>query len=380
MPLFVIFFLTLYIGMNSYVFLKIHQAFPNIGRGNYVVAGVLLVLTLLPIMVRLLDRAEYPRLATAMGIVAFSWLAVVFWFCCSSLAMDVWNGGTLLAGKWWPVARGLAIGPRTALCVVSAVIVTFTTWSLIEAHSIGLSEITIQTSRLPAGSKPIRILQISDMHLGGGNTDGRLQKVLAMIDELKPDMVVTTGDMVDSPYDNIKGYADSLAAVKPPLGKFAVMGNHEYYTGLKESMQFFQEAGFRFLRQTSEPAGDNILVAGADDPAGPRNQKNDSPLADPLPDRTSAGEFVLLLKHRPEVQEKSLGRFDLQLSGHTHGGQIFPFNLVIKMIYKYDRGFFELSDGSRLYVSRGTGTWGPPMRLASPPEVTLITLKPAGTK
>lgn len=371
MPLFVIGFLTLYAGMNSYVFWKIHQAFPNIGRLHFLIGGALLVLMLMPIAVRLLDRAEYPRLATAMGIVAFSWLAVVFWFVCSSVLMDGWNLGTWVAG-----ARNLAIEPRAALSVVTGIIITFGIWSLVEAHSIGVSEVVIPTAHLPAGSKPIRIAQLSDLHLGGGNTDGRLQVVLAILDRLAPDIVVSTGDMVDSPYDNIQCYAAMLAAVKAPMGKFAIMGNHEYYTGLDQSRQFFAESGFHFLRQDSALAGDYILIAGADDPAGLRGT-GQSLWPDPLPEQRKDNQFVLLLKHRPDVQDESLGRFDLQLSGHTHGGQIFPFNFVIKMIYKYDRGFFELHDGSRLYVSRGTGTWGPPMRLASPPEVTLITLQPA---
>jgi predicted MPP superfamily phosphohydrolase len=201
--------------------------------------------------------------------------------------------------------------------------------------------------------------------------------VLKLVEDARPDLFVSTGDLVDSPYENLREYAEQFARVQAPLGKFGIPGNHEYYVGLDEARRFHRAAGFQFLRGESVDVSDRLRIACADDPTGPFVQTSAMP--DPLPGGEEANRpFVLLLKHRPAVRDDSLGRFDLQLSGHTHGGQIFPFNLFVGMVYRYDRGFFDLPKGSQLYVSRGTGTWGPPMRLGSPPEVTLITLEPAG--
>ena len=379
MPWFAAFFFTVYAGMNSYLFWKVRAAFPSMGRGHYALAAFLLLMIVGPVVVRMVDRAEYPRLADAMGLVAHSWLAMVFWFTCLAIVLDLWNLSAWGLSHWAGGAGRLRVGPRAFLAVAGAIVSAMAAWSFLEARNIRLTTLTVRSSKLPPGAKPIRIVQITDMHLGGGTGDGRLEKVLRLIDEAKPDLLVSTGDLVDSPYENIKGYAAELARVKPPLGKYCIPGNHEYYTGMGEANRFNEAAGFAFLVNKSVKAAEGLWIAGADDPAGNRdsNLRHWVP-PDPLPaPPKDASGFVLLLKHRPAVQDSSLGQFDLQLSGHTHDGQIFPFTLVIAMLHKYDRGHYLLDKGSELFVSRGTGTWGPPMRLGSPPEVTLITIEPA---
>jgi len=203
-----------------------------------------------------------------------------------------------------------------------------------------------------------------------------LTKVTALVEQARPDLIVITGDAADIPFERSRLLAPQLARLKAPLGKFAVTGNHEYYIGLKNSLEFFDAAGFVTLRDEARPAGEHLLVVGVDD-ARVTRLSGGSPVPEEkaLPKR-NGGRFVLLLKHRPVVSEGSLGQFDLQLSGHIHGGQIFPFSIVVSILHRYGPGLRELEDGSRLYVSRGAGTWGPPMRFLSPPEVTLIVLEP----
>ena len=377
MPLFLTIFLALYAAMNSYLFWKVHQAFPNLGRWHWVLAAVLLLLVASPILVRLVDRAEHPRLADAMGGTAYGWLAVLFWFCCVAGALDLWNLAAWGLSHPFRQAAVAMIPPRVTLVLSGLLVAGAAAWGLHEAKDIQLSAFTIRTPRLAPGSKPIRIVQMSDMHLGGGVGNGRLAKALKIIEEARPDLIVSTGDMVDSPAHNLLDYSQMLAKLSPPLGKWAIPGNHEYYVGIEEARKFHEVAGFHFLRGTAEQLPGGLWIACADDPSGRYDVK---PPSDPLPvpGADANRSFVLLLKHRPLVQDDSPGRFDLQLSGHTHGGQIFPFSLIIAMVYKFDRGLYELAGGSKLYVSRGTGTWGPPMRLGSPPEVTLITIEPAG--
>jgi predicted MPP superfamily phosphohydrolase len=169
-----------------------------------------------------------------------------------------------------------------------------------------------------------------------------------------------------------------LATVDPPLGKFAIAGNHEFYAGIRQSGRFLRAAGFKFLRNEDFELNGLINLVGVDDPAGKRRYPEIGQVGKEekilLADLDSE-RFTLLLKHRPTVEIESLGRFDLQLSGHTHGGQIFPFNLITRLFYPRERGLYRLDKESVLYVSRGTGTWGPPMRFLSPPEVTLIELQ-----
>jgi hypothetical protein len=153
------------------------------------------------------------------------------------------------------------------------------------------------------------------------------------------------------------------------LGKFAVIGNHEYYPGLEQSLGFLKRAGFFMMRNEAITVKGSLNIAGIDDPAVGITVDETAVLSS-----VQNGLFTLYLKHRPNVPDATLGLFDLQLSGHTHRGQIYPFNYIVSIPYPYLNGFFSLEQGSYLYTSRGTGTWGPPIRILSPPEVTIIDI------
>jgi predicted MPP superfamily phosphohydrolase len=176
--------------------------------------------------------------------------------------------------------------------------------------------------------------------------------------------------------DDGEGIAAMLKELSVKHGKFAITGNHEYYAGLRRSLDFIEKAGFTLLRGEATPLLPWMSIAGVDDPAGGGGgnplARMDKEILAPIP----KDRFSLFLKHRPYVAEPALGLFDLQLSGHTHKGQIFPFTLIIKSLFPIDAGRLNLPDGSTLYVSRGSGTWGPPIRFLSPPEVTVIDLVP----
>jgi predicted MPP superfamily phosphohydrolase len=155
------------------------------------------------------------------------------------------------------------------------------------------------------------------------------------------------------------------------LGAYAVTGNHEYYAGLEHSLRFLRNAGFTVLRGEAARAGGIILV-GVDDPTAMSSGQSTILDTGKALASVSANNFVVLLKHQPVVDSDT--KFDLQLSGHTHGGQIFPFVYLTRLRYRVHTGLTELADGRLLYVSRGVGTWGPPIRLFAPPEITLITI------
>jgi predicted MPP superfamily phosphohydrolase len=225
----------------------------------------------------------------------------------------------------------------------------------------------------------LRILQLSDVHLGLIERGRRLDKILGFINQLHPDLILSTGDLVDGCGDHLNHLYERLAAVRPPLGKFAVTGNHEFYVGIDKSVEFHRLAGFRLLRgEAVDVAGGRLRLAGVDDPTEMRfslNALGKGRTSEPalLGDHHN-GAFTILLKHQPAVLPASVGKFDLMLSGHTHRGQIFPFSLVVRIFFARLAGTYDLGQGSLLHVSRGTGTWGPPMRLFAPPEVTLITI------
>jgi hypothetical protein len=197
----------------------------------------------------------------------------------------------------------------------------------------------------------------------------RLDRILEQIRAAAPDLLISTGDLVDGQLDHMSELFELLREIQPRFGKYAITGNHEFYAGLEEALEFTRRAGFTVLRDEIAGDGGPICVAGVD------YRFRGAPDGElPLLKAADCDRFVLFLKHTPVARPETLGLFDLQLSGHTHRGQIFPFGLVTGIIYPMQAGLYSLDRGSRLYTSRGSGTWGPPMRVGAPPEVTIIEL------
>ena len=201
-----------------------------------------------------------------------------------------------------------------------------------------------------------------------------MKRILEKVKLAHPDIFVSTGDLVDGQVSRMNGLSDLLSGVTARYGKFAVTGNHEFYAGFAQSKAFTEKAGFRLLRAEAVDIEGIVTVAGVDDPTarafGLEKNISERQLLGPLPH----GRFTVLLKHRPWIDRDSAGLFDLQLSGHVHDGQIFPFTIVTWLYYPVVSGLAHVAAGSRLYVSRGSGTWGPPIRFLAPPEVTVIDL------
>jgi hypothetical protein len=375
MGLFIAIFLAIYGGINSYFFWKIHAAYP----GPEVFTALLVIFFIFaiaaPILVRVFERQGYVRLAWLAAAVGYSWMAILFWFCVLALLGDGWNLGIRCVAHFKPAASALLLRPKPALALYGLVVLTAAGWGLIEAANIRLKEVHLSTPKLAHGAAPVRIVQITDIHLSPILKARTLAKIIRLINKAAPDILACTGDLSDEPYKIGKSLAEMLATVRAPMGKFGCLGNHEYYTGLQNSLSFYQTAGLKTLRGESVVAGP-VRIVGVDDPAGLQRREPcflDEPVALAGADGMRP---AILLKHQPRINPASAGRFDLQLSGHLHGGQIFPFNMVVYCFYPITPGLHRVAPDSYIYLSRGTGTWGPPMRLFAPPEVTLILLEP----
>ena len=248
------------------------------------------------------------------------------------------------------------------------------TYGYFEALDIRTEMVIVKTPKIPKSIGRLRVVQISDVHLGLIVREERLKSILNEVKRSEPDLLVSTGDMVDGQINSMTGLAELLREINPRYGKFAVTGNHEFYAGLENSLDFLKKAGFKVLRGETISVAGILNIAGVDDPAGKQfglfAEVPEKRLLSTLP----KGTFTLLLKHRPVVDKDARGLFDLQLSGHVHKGQIFPFSIITRLFYPVRAGEMNIIDGASLYVSRGSGTWGPPVRFLSPPEVTVIDL------
>jgi len=373
--LFFISLFSIYSLLHLYVFLKIRGAFALSGLIAFFLITFMVLMVGAPFLVRLLERFEYGGSARTISYIGFTWMGLVFLFFFCSVVIDLYRIvlyaiGIILHKEFYL----LTPSPKFVFFAALLPAVGIALAGYYEARSIRTETVVIRSPRIPEKVGTITIAQISDVHLGLIVRHKRLSKILNKVETAKPDMLVSTGDLVDGQIDNLTGLAELLRSVNPPLGKFAITGNHEFYAGLDQALRFFESAGFTVLRGETHNVAGIITVAGIDDQTGKYFGSYRGVSEGSLLSRNRNETFVLLLKHIPTVKKEALGLFDLQLSGHTHKGQIFPFSLITRLFFHNHAGLIDLPHGSKLYVSRGSGTWGPPMRFLSPPEVTIIKL------
>jgi hypothetical protein len=257
--------------------------------------------------------------------------------------------------------------------------VCLTLWGLFEAlREPRIKEITIPVADLSAELNNLKIAQICDLHVGTTIREGFVKKVVNQTNATHPDIIVITGDLADAKADAISKHLQPLAELKSRFGVYYVTGNHEYYWGIQEWIDKVKNLGFVPLineNKIIDVNGVSILIAGITDHIGGQFLKTHQPDIQKAAANDQKTEFKIMLAHRPDVYlaTERLG-FDLQLSGHTHAGQFFPFNLLLPLVYQYYR---RLNQHGKLflYVNPGTGYWGPANRVGVPAEITLLKLQ-----
>jgi predicted MPP superfamily phosphohydrolase len=239
-------------------------------------------------------------------------------------------------------------------------------------------DIEIPLKDLPEQFEGFKIAQISDLHAGPTIGQHYTQKVVEMTNELNADVIALTGDFADGDVAHLRTALQPLAQLHAKHGVFFVTGNHEYYWDLEGWLAEYRRLGARVLLNEHvvlRHNGSEIVVAGVTDyTAGQMEPTHASDPAKSLKG-APANTIKILLAHQPASYEEAYkAGFDLQLSGHTHGGQFFPWSLVVRLVQKYYRGLNQ-HENMWVYVNRGTGYWGPPLRFTIPPEITLIRLR-----
>ncbi len=243
--------------------------------------------------------------------------------------------------------------------------------------------VEIGFNQLDPGLVGFRIVQLSDLHLGVFRGAAFLSEVVDIVNATFPDLVVITGDLTDGSVKKLAHVVTPLKHLKGPV--LFVTGNHEYYWTPQEWLMTLHNLGVKVLLDSScsiSHKGATLLLVGVSDPASRMFfPETDSGLSVATSDlKATKADLRVLLAHRPATAYEALSYgFDLQLSGHTHGGQFFPWNYVINLVQPFAGGLYRL-ENMWIYSSRGTGFWGPPMRLGSPAEVTMITLTDASTE
>jgi uncharacterized protein len=362
-----------YIGVSLYIKKRVLQAFnwsPS-KKATILHLGIFLGI---PITSSVLSRATIPFVTTFFGFLFFLGLGFVLFFTLALFLFDLSNLIIKKYKKRRVTHPNNYFSHRKVVLYGASFSIIMVLYSFLEARTLTTEQITIKTGKLPISTKFLRIVHISDIHFSSIAGDEFAKRIASIISPLQPDIIVHTGDLVDRGITDWNKITATLRGLKAPFGKFAVTGNHDAISNLDYSIKFHKDSGFKLIRNSVVYLDQlNMAIAGVDDPMV-LNATGESVNESKLLKAINKSRFTLLLKHRPDVIKQSIGQFDLQLSGHTHGGQIFPAILIVKLIFKYLTGFYDLGKGSLLYINRGTGTWGPPLRLFSPPEITVIDL------
>jgi predicted MPP superfamily phosphohydrolase len=367
--------LSLVAGMHYYVWARLvrdpqlPQSAARIATGAIIALGLALPLTMAA-------SRLYPAAAVrpAMWLV-FIWLGIGFLLVAF---LGIADAGRLTAfllhklrGDEAPdpsrrvlLARSLAAGVGGVVAGLSALGVKSA------LGSVQIKELEIRLRGLPRALAGFRLVQISDVHIGPLLRRDWVGHVVDRIVELSPDLVAITGDLVDGRVHELEEHVEPLARLRPKHGVYFSTGNHEYYSGVEEWLAYLPSLGIRPLRNERVEIAPGLDLAGVEDPTGAPDMARALRGRDP-------SRALVLLAHQPRQFAEAVARgVSLTLSGHTHGGQIWPFSWLVALVQPYLAGLHRRGD-SQLYVSRGTGFWGPPMRVFAPAEITLLKLQPA---
>ena len=370
---------TVLFGLHYYIWARLIRD-TGVGYPWRVWLTVLLALlgVLIPVGM-ILHRLVPPLLSKPLMWVVYSWLGMAFFLNVLLGAADL----VKLFAVTLPLAfQGGALDPdrRRFLALLSGSLVLLSGFGMsalaffgATAAAIRVKRVKVALANLGASLEGYRIVQISDVHVGP--TIGRdfIETIVREVNALQPDLVAITGDLVDGTLAQLRDQVEPLKDLKARDGVFFVTGNHEYYTGdVDEWLSWLSGIGIRPLCNERVDIRGGFDLAGTEDiSARGDNHRQDIPkaLAGRKTDRP-----VVLLAHQPHsfAEATRLG-VDLQLAGHTHGGQIFPFNLLVALFQPFVAGLHARGK-SQIYVSCGTGYWGPPMRLGAPAEITEIEL------
>jgi predicted MPP superfamily phosphohydrolase len=343
--MFFITFLGIYFGGNFYILWRL---FGLLGfKRRFVFAGALIILTFSFLGAAMLERRFGNMLTRVLYILASHWMGIAMILLSCLVVYEAVN----LIFKIQRPYGGMAV--LTIAAITSM-------YAMINARILHVT-----TVEMPA-TVDMDIVQLSDIHLGSVGSEF-LSRIAEKTNTLNPDVVVITGDLVDSHHRLDSAALARLDDIKAPV--FFVLGNHERYAGLANVMSLLEATEIKTLRNESVEFG-GLQIIGIDD------REDENQVANQLKNiRIDPVRFSVLLYHRPEgLEAASKAGIDLMLCGHTHNGQIFPFNYYVRRHYRYMKGLFK-HKGCCLYVSAGTGTWGPRMRLGSKCEIVLLRLR-----
>ena len=365
--------LSVYTLVNYYIFITGLHSIPY--NYKFLYSAVYLFFFLSYIIGRFLERKFLNAVSAFFVWVGSFWLGAMVYYLLFVILIDIIRLLNVLFG-FLPVSFYSPDYQVLFFLCVSSVVILIVILGYFNAANPVIKELNININKRAGVLKSLRIVMASDIHLGTIINRKRLRKIVDMINSLEPDIILLPGDVVDEDIGPVikQNAGELLRTLKAKYGVYAVIGNHEYIGGVEPSVEYLTEHGLIVLRDKTVKVADSFYIIGREDRASkgfagirrkPLNQ---------LIEGVDKNLPVILMDHQPlRLEEPEVIGIDLQLSGHTHHGQLWPFNFITKKLYEVSMGYKQKGN-THYYVSCGVGSWGPPMRTGNRPEIVQITL------
>ena len=367
-------FLLIFLGTNYYIFHRSVAAINGFQYKNYLIALFWLIVLAYPIG-RVLESVV-PSIAPPIVVkIGALWLAAMLYLFLGFVVTDVFRGIYNISG-FQPLSflvnnRTLAIG------VVYAITFVVVLAGYINALNPRIKQIEINLPAERSIARPLNIVAVSDVHLGTIISNGRLKRLTTIINNQNPDIILLVGDTFDEDLGPVirNNMGEQLATLKATYGVFAVTGNHEYYGNAAEAIKYLQNHGIMVLQDTAITLNGMVNLIGRNDRQSIRFLGKNRKTLEDLSQEVNPNLPTILLDHQPfNLSEAEKNNVTLQLSGHTHNGQLWPFNYITEAVFELSSGYLQKGN-THYYVSNGYGTWGPPVRIGNRPEIVKIVIR-----
>ena len=358
--------------VNYYIYIRGVQALRPAGIFHPLYTVVFIFLAVSFIIAMFLERADVVTLGRPLSWIGSFWIAAFVYLLILVAMIDLFRSVNHFI-PFFPAFITSDPGRAartTAVSVISLVAITVL-YGFINAHDIRIRALDIHIAKTAGAKKNLNIVMASDIHLSSIIGRNRIDRIVELIDSLSPDIVLLPGDILDGDLNPVidQNLGESLRKLKAPLGVYAVTGNHEYIGGVEPACKYITEHGITILRDSTALIGSSFYLIGREDRSA-QKRKTLSELMKNVDTRLP----IILMDHQPfHLEEAETNGVDLQLSGHTHHGQMWPFNYITDMVYELAYGYL-VKGSTHFYVSSGVGTWGPPIRIAADPEIVNIRL------
>ncbi|HVP35861.1 MAG TPA: metallophosphoesterase [Terriglobales bacterium] len=369
--------LTIYGLINYYIFIRGLQAIPHSSNIRMYFPVIFWFVVLSFILGRIMEGFWASRFSQVLIWVGSFWLGAMVYFLLIVILLDFLR----LLNHWLPLfpsfitsnyIRAKELTALVSIGIVSIVILT----GFINALNPKIRSLNLDIPKKAHGSGTVNLVIVSDIHLGTIVGNSRITRIVNKINQLNPDVVILPGDIVDEDLGPVirQNLGETLKNIKSKFGVIAITGNHEYIGGVEKACKYLTEHNILVLRDSVMKINDDFYIVGRED----RSKKGFTGISrEPLEElmaQVDKSYPVILLDHQPiDLSQGVVNGADLQISGHTHHGQIWPLSCITDLIYEVSCGY-KKKGNTQIYVSSGAGTWGPPVRIGTSPEIVNIKL------